>query len=122
MSELAVQSLTPDFSVAGQLSPEAMALAAQAGFKSVINNRPDFEGGPAQPTSASIEAAARAAGLAYAYLPVQGAFQSEQEEPAPVSRLVAVRQRRRARGARIGRLHLAQRQLHTEVPADRVHA
>ena len=79
MNELAVQSITPDFSVAGQLSPQAMALAAQAGFKSVINNRPDFEGGPAQPTSQSIEAAAHAAGLAYAYLPVQGAFQSEQE-------------------------------------------
>jgi len=46
---------------------------AQAGFKSVINNRPDFEGGPDQPTNASIEAAAKAAGLRYAFLPVQPA-------------------------------------------------
>ena len=40
-----------------------MAEAAAAGFRSVINNRPDYEGGPNQPTSASVEAAARAAGL-----------------------------------------------------------
>ena len=47
-----------------------MREAAAAGFRSVINNRPDFEGGPDQPTSASMEAAARAAGLQYEWLPV----------------------------------------------------
>ena len=51
-----------------------MAEAAAAGFKSVINNRPDFEGGPDQPTNAAIEAAARAAGLEYAFLPVATAL------------------------------------------------
>ncbi len=56
-----------------------MAWAAQAGFKSVINNRPDFEGGPDQPTNESIAAAARVAGLSYAFLPVQGGYQSPQE-------------------------------------------
>ena len=56
-----------------------MAWAAQAGFKSVINNRPDFEAGPNQPTNASIQAAAQAAGLAYAFLPVQGGYQSPEE-------------------------------------------
>ncbi|TXH38450.1 MAG: TIGR01244 family phosphatase, partial [Burkholderiaceae bacterium] len=45
----------------------------------VINNRPDFEGGPEQPTSAQMKAAAEALGLAYAYLPVQGGFQSTEE-------------------------------------------
>ena len=30
-----------------------MADAGRAGFRSVVNNRPDFEGGPEQPTSAS---------------------------------------------------------------------
>ena len=60
----APQRLTADIAVAGQLDPAAMAEAAAAGFRSVVNNRPDFEGGPTQPTSASIEAAARAAGLA----------------------------------------------------------
>jgi hypothetical protein len=40
----------------------------------VINNRPDFEAGPDQPTNADIQAAATAAGLAYAYLPVAPAY------------------------------------------------
>ena len=74
-----VQQLSPDICVAPQLDPAAMAWAAQNGFKSVINNRPDFEGGPTQPTSAQIEAAAKAAGLSYAFLPVNGAYQSPEE-------------------------------------------
>ena len=45
----------------------------------MINNRPDFEGGPNQPTNASIEAAAKAAGLNYAFLPVAPNFQSPEE-------------------------------------------
>jgi uncharacterized protein (TIGR01244 family) len=56
-----------------------MAWAAQAGFKSVINNRPDFEGGPEQPTSAAIETAALAVGMRYAYLPVHPAIQTPDE-------------------------------------------
>ena len=71
--------LTDDVSVAPQLTPEAMAEAARMGFRSVINNRPDFEHGPQQPTNASIEAAARAAGLEYRFLPVDGGYQSPQE-------------------------------------------
>jgi uncharacterized protein (TIGR01244 family) len=62
--------------VAPQLTPDAMADAARAGFRSVINNRPDFEHGPAQPTNADIETAARAAGLEYRFLPVAGGYQS----------------------------------------------
>ena len=76
---LPMQRLDADVSVAPQLAPEAMAEAAAAGFRSVINNRPDFEGGPDQPTSASMEAAARAAGLEYVWLPVASNFQSEAE-------------------------------------------
>jgi len=74
-----VQQLSPDVCVAPQLGPEMMAAVAQAGFKSVINNRPDFEGGPNQPTNASIEAAAKEAGLAYAFLPVASGYQSPEE-------------------------------------------
>jgi len=51
-------SLAPiaeDVYAAPQLTPDAMAAAAEAGFKAVINNRPDMEGGPEQPTSAAIE-------------------------------------------------------------------
>ena len=76
---LPVSRIAPDVCVAPQLTPEAMAEAAHAGFKSVVNNRPDFEHGPNQPTSAAIEAAAKAAGLEYRFLPVQSAYQSPEE-------------------------------------------
>ena len=76
---LTVQQIAADVCVAPQLSPEVMPALAEAGFKSVVNNRPDFEGGPDQPTSEAIEAAARAAGLEYLHFPVQGGYQSPQE-------------------------------------------
>jgi len=76
---LPFRPVAADVSVAPQLQPEAMAEAARAGFRSVVNNRPDFEEGPNQPTNASIEAAAHAAGLQYRFLPVNGAYQSPEE-------------------------------------------
>lgn len=76
---LPLHAVAPDVCVAPQLTPGAMAEAARQGFKSVVNNRPDYEEGPEQPTNASIEAAARAAGLQYAFLPVQGGYQSPEE-------------------------------------------
>ena len=74
-----VQSLSPTVCATGQLEPADMAWAAGAGFKSVVNNRPDGEGGPDQPSSAQMEAAALEAGLRYAHLPVSPAFQSPEE-------------------------------------------
>ena len=50
--ELPIRPLTQDVCVAPQLTPEAMAEVAKAGFRSVVNNRPDFEHGPDQPTNA----------------------------------------------------------------------
>lgn len=85
---LPIQPIDTDVCVAPQLLPEAMAEAARAGFRSVVNNRPDFEEGPGQPTSAQIEAAARAAGLEYRHLPVSGTYQSP-EEIAAFARLAA---------------------------------
>ncbi|KQW43719.1 MULTISPECIES: TIGR01244 family sulfur transferase [unclassified Roseateles] len=76
---LPLQALTPDICVAPQLTPEAMAEAAAMGFRAVVNNRPDFEHGPDQPTSAAIEAAAVAAGMEYRHLPVAGGYQSPQQ-------------------------------------------
>ncbi len=74
-----IQQLSPDVAVAGQLEPSAMAWAAANGFKSVVNNRPDFEGGPDQPTGAALGAAAQEAGLQYAFLPVSPAVQTPEE-------------------------------------------
>ena len=85
---LPFRPVAPDVCVAPQLTPEAMAEAARQGFRSVINNRPDYEEGPEQPTNASIEAAAHAAGLQYAFLPVQGGYQSP-EEIAAFAQLLA---------------------------------
>lgn len=68
--ELQTTSVAAGFATSPQLLPAQMAAVAAAGFKSVINNRPDHEGGADQPTSAEIEQAAVAAGLRYAYLPV----------------------------------------------------
>ena len=79
MSNLPLRQIAPGVCVAPQLTPAAMAEAAAAGFKSVVNNRPDFEHGPEQSTSAQIEAAASAAGLEYRWLPVQSGFQSPAE-------------------------------------------
>lgn len=86
-STLPVQAIAADVCVAPQLTPEAMAEAARLGFKSVVNNRPDFEGGPDQPTSNAIAAAAQAAGLEYRYLPVAGGYQSP-EEAAQMAQLL----------------------------------
>jgi len=77
--QLPLQPVADDVCTAPQLTPESMAAVAAAGFRSVVNNRPDFEGGPDQPTSAAIETAAHAAGLEYAYLPVNGSHQSPEE-------------------------------------------
>lgn len=76
---LPVQAIDTGVCVAPQLQPEAMAEAARAGFRSVVNNRPDFEGGAGQPTSAQLEAAAHAVGLEYRHLPVNGAFQTPEQ-------------------------------------------
>jgi len=76
---LPIRSVSPNFSVAGQLAPGDLIAVAAIGFKTVINNRPDLEGGPDQPASTTMQAAAEAAGLAYVYLPVvAGAYSPAQ--------------------------------------------
>lgn len=76
---LPTRAIAPEVCVAPQLTPEAMSAAAAAGFRSVVNNRPDFEEGSEQPTSAQIESAAKAVGLEYRYLPVDGGYQGPQD-------------------------------------------
>lgn len=71
--------VTDDFTTAPQISVADVAEAARQGFRTIINNRPDQEE-PGQPSSAEIEAAARAAGLAYFHIPVRGGPTSNQVE------------------------------------------
>lgn len=63
------RQVTETFSVAPQISVADVADAAGRGVKLIINNRPDGETA-GQPTSAEIEAAAKAAGVSYAHIPV----------------------------------------------------
>ena len=71
--------ITDQLSVAGQITPADVAEAARQGFKTIVNNRPDGEE-PDQPTGEEIESAARALGLAYAFIPVRGMPTPDQVE------------------------------------------
>mgnify|MGYP000398012469 CR=1 FL=1 len=57
-------------SCSAQINPEDVSTLAEQGFKLIINNRPDGEA-EGQPSNAEIAAAAEAAGLDYAYIPIQ---------------------------------------------------
>jgi sulfide:quinone oxidoreductase len=88
-----VRQLTDQVSVAPQIRPEELPAIAAAGFRSVINNRPDHEADD-QPTHAAMAEAASRQGLAYRYIPVvpgqydQGTIeamaQALEEMPPPV--------------------------------------
>jgi len=71
--------VTDQISVSPQISLPEVDAAARQGFKLIINNRPDGEE-PGQPPSSAFEAAAAAAGLAYAHIPVRGGPTREQVE------------------------------------------
>lgn len=63
--------LAEGFFVSPQIAPADVETVKEAGVTLIINNRPDGEE-PGQPTSAEIEAAAKAAGIAYVEIPVSG--------------------------------------------------
>lgn len=66
---MAHKSLAPGISVTTQVTPDAIAAAKAAGFRTIINNRPDREE-PGQPSSAELAAKAAAAGMEYHHIPV----------------------------------------------------
>jgi sulfide:quinone oxidoreductase len=61
--------LSASFSASPQLSPADVASAAQAGFRTIIDNRPDAEDA-GQPSAADMEAIAKSHGLGFAHIPV----------------------------------------------------
>ncbi len=67
-----IVKLAESFAVSEQIAPTEVAAIAAAGFRVLINNRPDNEV-PGQPANADIAAAAAAAGLEYHYIPVTAA-------------------------------------------------
>ena len=78
--------LSPTVWTSAQLSPEALPGLAASGVRRIVCNRPDGED-PGQPTAAVMEAAARAAGLEFAWVPVIGV--PGPDEVAAVGRLLA---------------------------------
>ena len=69
MAPINAMPLSESVSVSGQISPADLRAIAEAGFKSIVCNRPDGES-PGQFSSQDIATAARQAGLTMAYLPV----------------------------------------------------
>ncbi|HEY0562297.1 MAG TPA: TIGR01244 family sulfur transferase [Methylophilus sp.] len=67
---LTITKISADYSTSPQITPADVAEIARLGFKAIMNNRPDDEGGAGQPSSAAIEAAAIAHGLQYYHIPV----------------------------------------------------
>lgn len=64
-----IHPLTDQLSVSPQITVADLAAIAAAGYRSVINNRPDGEASD-QPESAALAEAAARQGLGYRYIPV----------------------------------------------------
>lgn len=65
------RKLVDDYAVAPQISADLLPAIAEAGYRTVIDNRPDAEIPPPEASDVMAEAA-RAAGLAFVYNPVSG--------------------------------------------------
>lgn len=64
-----IRPLNDRVAVAPQITADDVAAIAAAGYVAIVNNRPDDEE-PGQPSGDAIRAAAEAAGLRYAAVPV----------------------------------------------------
>ncbi len=88
-----INRLNDAISVSAQISPDDVPEIARAGFKTIINNRPDGESAD-QPATAAVKAAAEQAGLAFVDLPFTSGQQTAEDvrafaqalasQPAPV--------------------------------------
>lgn len=67
---LTITKHSDTFSTSPKITADNVVEIAALGFKTIINNRPDGEGGAEQPTSNAIQLAAEKAGLTYIYIPV----------------------------------------------------
>lgn len=63
-----LHQLTPDLAVSGQITPDDIPALVAAGFRVLINNRPDNEIGPGE-DHATMARIAREAGMDYHYIP-----------------------------------------------------
>lgn len=73
-----LKTLTPELTVAAQIHAADLQEIADAGFKTVICNRPDGEGND-QPVFAELEAAAHGLGIHVHYLPAEAGKVSDEQ-------------------------------------------
>jgi uncharacterized protein (TIGR01244 family) len=81
-----INPVSSQFSTTAQISLEDIEQIAQQGYKTIVNFRPDNEGGETQPKSADLEAKAKSLGLSYVYIPVI----PNQIQPEQVNKLAAI--------------------------------
>jgi uncharacterized protein (TIGR01244 family) len=88
-----IRNVTDHFAVAPQISEDDIDEIAAAGFKTIIANRPDGEGGVDQPRMGAIRTRSEEKGITFIALPFSGAPTPEiiermqsilAEAPAPV--------------------------------------
>ena len=65
-----IKPIAPSFAASPQIKPADVARAVQAGYKTIVCNRPDGEADD-QPRAAEIAEACRAAGVEFRYLPIK---------------------------------------------------
>jgi uncharacterized protein (TIGR01244 family) len=85
---MTIRKIDDAVSVAPQIAPEDVPGLAAAGFKAIVNNRPDGEDF-SQPDGEDIRRAAQEAGLGYAAIPVTHAGFSAAQVEAMVEALDA---------------------------------
>jgi len=75
-----IRQVSPQVYVSEQITQADLRVLAEAGFKTVINNRPDGEAA-GQPRSADLAAVATSLGMEFIFFPVRlGAITEEQVE------------------------------------------
>ena len=87
------RKVTDSFAVASQISDSDVQALHDAGYKTIIANRPDGEGGIDQPRMGAVRKQAEALGLSFVAIPFSGAPTTEilerfnaalAEAPSPV--------------------------------------
>lgn len=68
-----IRKVTDGFAVAPQITEDDVEAIADAGYKTLIANRPDGEGGIDQPRMGAIRTRAEALGLGFVAIPFSGA-------------------------------------------------
>ena len=68
-----IRRVTDGFAVAPQITEADVQAIADAGFKTIVANRPDGEGGIDQPRMGAIRTQAEALGLTFVAIPFSGA-------------------------------------------------